>query len=141
MNRELDFNEITCPKCNKSFLECCRTKSSLRSFRRFCKCSDTICQIGTETNNQDNEYNNDIIWISVNPKLKFIPMNWRAAILGATYTLSEKETTYLEHKRSKLMTKFDKLISIYPKPRGKKLIKFKSLYNQMLEVDATIKQY
>lgn len=141
MVSEADCEDVKCAMCDQPFMECCRTSSSLWSFRRFCKCSNTLCEIGTKTIEWDGNYSHDLRWIPCANRFRFIPFNWRAAILGATYTLPDKDRDYLTNKRSNLLDKLNKIATKNPEPVGKELEHAKRLYNELKDLDSILRMY
>ena len=143
MVKESDCKDIKCPECDQPFLECCRTPTSLWSSVRFCKCSYTLCKIGTRTINytSDSDYTQGIEWHRGYNRFKFIPFNWRAAILGASYTLPEKDLSYLKNKQSKLTAKLNKMLEKNPEPKDKEQVKAKQIYSKIKRLDSIIRVY
>ena len=141
MCKESDFEDINCMECGKPFMECCRTSESLWCVKRFIDCSSTICKIGTRTLTGDGGYNHDVYWIPVKKKFRFMPFNWRAALMGATYSLPDKDRAYIKQKQTKTVNKLNKMLEINPEPEGKELMKAKQLYRKIGDLESILRMY
>lgn len=138
-----EFAKIYCPECGSNFLDCCRPTTEVWSARHFCLCSDTVCEI-RQNRNAAELYKGDteILWIPVNNiVLQLLPLNWKAIILKATYTFSERDRVYMQNKLAKESDSLNKVADMFPRPEGLMREVIEAQRTEVHKLDSILKVY